>query len=353
MVMIEAQALLTASPLQSARMAARPLTNAQLRRGLDLILADWEETGSALAALPELLTLTHRHRAFATQPGWRETARAHPIAALLMQDPLTHAAWHRPPGEESMAGLLDLVLDHPSAQAELARATPTGLAVRLFLQGRESAVALREQQQILAHAIDETVRREAKPAILVLGGGHLRALERAALADQATRILAIDPNEASLAVARRDHGGLATLETLRERPARLIARPLRHGSFDLILVPGLLDLMGGFAGGVMGGAMGRAAAGRMVAALFSALRPGGRLMLCGLARCIRCDGYMDAFMDWRPVLWQEDELAAVLDQAEGCEVAQRLVFRGGNGAMLHAVLRRRGQACGEASRRTV
>lgn len=342
--MIEAQALLTASPLQSARMAARPLTNAQLRRGLDLILADWEETGSALAALPELLALTHRHRAFATQPGWRETARAHPIAALLLQDPLTHAAWHRPPGEDIGPGLLDLVLDHPSAQAQLAQASPTGLAVRLFIQGRESAVALREQQQVLAHAIDETVRRVAKPAILVLGGGHLRALEQAMLAGQAARILAIDPNEASLAVARRDHGALAGLETLRERPARLIAQPLRHGRFELILVPGLLD--------TMAGGMGRAAAGRMVAALFSALRPGGRLMLCGLARSIRCDGYMDAFMDWRPALWQEDELAAALEQAGGCDVAQRLVFRSGNGAMLYAVVRRRAHAGGEASRRT-
>ena len=83
------------------------------------------------------------------------------------------------------------------------------------------------------------------------------------------------------------------------------------------------------------------AAGRMVSALASALRPGGQLLVAAMARSIRCDGYLDAFMDWQPVLRGEDEMQALMAHARGPDIASRPVFHGSNGAMLYgSVLRR-------------
>jgi len=124
--------------------------------------------------------------------------------------------------------------------------------------------------------------------------------------------------------------GIATVETLREAPARMIARPERFGRFDLILVPSLLD------------SMEDPAAGRMVAALASALRPGGQLLIAGMARGIRCDGYLDAFMDWQPLLRGEEDMQALMEHAQGPDIASRPVYHGSNGAMLYGTVRRRG-----------
>ncbi len=330
MVLMESHSLIQPSSQQSARMAARRLSNAQLRLGLDTILAQWQETGCALFALPALLDLTHRFRAFAAEPDWQAVARGHAIAALLRQDPLTEAVSQRAHGYAAEAGLLDLVLDHAAARAQVAQASAIGLAVRLFTQGQESAVALRERRQVMAHAIDDTIRRVPDAAILALGCGHFRALEAALLAGEAGRILAADPRGECLALLRADHGGIEGLETLCMAPARFIARPHGHGRFDLIVVPALLE------------GMGAEAAARMVAALACLLRPGGRLLLGAMARGIRCDGYMDAFMGWQPVLRGEEEVAGLLEHAQGGDIARRLVFRGGNGAMLYGLVQRRG-----------
>jgi SAM-dependent methyltransferase len=307
----------------------RPLSNAQLRLGLDTIAANWQESGLALSALPALLDLTHRYRAFAASPDWRETARAHPIAQQLLQDPLTQAMFHRPPGDAGEAELLDLALAHPSTRSRVAQATPLGLKIRLFTHELETAVALRERRRIMAHAIDDTLSKTPNAAILMLGCGHFRALELSMRAGEAGRILAIDPRDSCLNVVRSQNAGIATVQTLCEAPARMIARPQRFGRFDLILVPGLLDTMED------------PAAGRMVSALASALRPGGQLLVAAMARGIRCDGYLDAFMDWQPVLRGEDEMQALMAHARGPDIASRPVFHGSNGAMLYgSVLRR-------------
>jgi hypothetical protein len=322
--------LFTPSLLQTTRFAARPLTNAQLRLGLDTIQENWQESGLALSALPALLGLTHRYRAFAAAPDWREAARAHPIAQQLLQDPLTHAMFHRPKGDAGEAELLDLALAHPSTRSRIAPATPLGLRVRLFTQELETAAALRERRRIMAHAIDDTIGKTRNAAILMLGCGHFRALELAMRAGEAGRILAIDPRDSCLEVVRSQNAGIATVETLREAPARMIARPERFGRFDLILVPSLLD------------SMEDPAAGRMVAALASALRPGGQLLIAGMARGIRCDGYLDAFMDWQPLLRGEEDMQALMEHAQGPDIASRPVYHGSNGAMLYGTVRRRG-----------
>jgi 2-polyprenyl-3-methyl-5-hydroxy-6-metoxy-1,4-benzoquinol methylase len=322
--------LFTPSLLQTNRFAARPLTNAQLRLGLDTIAANWQESGLALSALPPLLDLTHRYRAFAASPDWRESARAHPIARQLLQDPLTQAMFHRPTADAPEAELLDLALAHPSTRHRVAQATPLGLKVRLFTHELETAVALRERRRIMAHAIDDTISKTPKAAILMLGCGHFRALELSMRAGEAGRILAIDPRDACLEVVRSQNASITPIETLCEAPGRMIARPLRFGRFDLILVPGLLD------------GMEDPAAGRMIAALASALRPGGQILVAAMARGIRCDGYLDAFMDWQPVLRGEEDMQALMQHAQGSDIASRVVFHGSNSAMLYGTARRRG-----------
>ena len=322
--------MFTPSLLQTTRFAVRPLSNSQLRLGLDTIEANWQESGLALSALPALLDLTHRYRAFAASPDWREAARAHPIAQQLLQDPLTQAMFHRPPGDAGEAELLDLTLAHPSTRSRVAQATPLGLKIRLFTHELETAVALSERRRIMAHAIDDTLSKTRNAAILMLGCGHFRALELSMRVGEAGRILAIDPRAACLEVVRGQTAGIANVETICEAPARMIARPERFGRFDLILVPGLLDTMDD------------PAAGRMVSALAGALRPGGQLMVAAMARGIRCDGYLDAFMDWRPALRGEEEMQALMQHAQGGDIASRPVFHGGNGAMVYGTVLRRG-----------
>jgi hypothetical protein len=61
-----------------------------------------------------------------------------------------------------------------------------------------------------------------------------------------------------------------------------------------------------------------------------------------MARGIRCDGYLDTFMDWQPVLRGEEDMQALMQHAQGSDIASRVVFHGSNGAMLSGTSRRRG-----------
>ena len=300
----------------------------RLRRRLDRMAEAWRGPAGPVGTLPFLAELTGTLRRVEWAAGWREVVRDHPIARLVWQDPLTDWAFrHGPAGH---AVLLDFLHDHPGLRPALAAATPGGQAVHLFTSGSEFAVALREGARLVAHALDAAVGRTGSAEVLAVGCGHLPELAWSHRAGEAARIVALSAEAEPLREAMARHAALGNVECVCAAPARLAERPRRHGRFDLIHALRGLDALEG------------AAAARFALALFEALKPGGRLILDSFAVDLRDEGYMDAFMDWRPAQRRERDLQELLRALPLAEVERAAILRGNNGAMLYALVDRRG-----------
>jgi SAM-dependent methyltransferase len=284
-------------------------------------LGDWPETLTAIQAISLLCAGGCGGTA-------RATARAHPIAALLRQDPFTDWAMRRPRGYPGDATLMDFVYGHPSVAGILESATPVGRAINACVVGGARCVAMREARLIMARAIDAAVTRVGRPDILAVGAGHMRELDLASAAAAARRIVALDQDADSLREAEACHGALGNLHVVPARIARLIARPQYLGWFDLIHAAGLYDYLDA---GV---------AAQLTAALFQALRPGGRLLICCAGEESPDDGYREVFMNWPLVHRGAAEVAALAAELPGALLARRAVFHGSNGAAVYLLVER-------------
>ncbi|MEI6158641.1 MAG: class I SAM-dependent methyltransferase [Roseococcus sp.] len=297
-----------------------------LQRELDQLMEGWSEPGGPMTAMDRLIALTCELSQHRTDPGLRALVQAHPISAMVRQDPFTDWSYRRPRGYPGDATLIDFIYGHHTLQGALDAATSVGRDVHLFTHGSEACVAVRERRRLLAHAVEAVLERVADAEVMAVACGHLREMELVRGAQNARRIVALDQDADSLREVRRCHGALGNVECVQARVARLFVRPTQFGRFDLIYAAGLYDYLDSDA------------ALRLTTALFSALKPGGRLLFGNFARGIRDEGYMDAFMDWRLVLRDEADIEAMLAGVPATELVAGRVFRGNNRAIIYAML---------------
>lgn len=234
-------------------------------------------------------------------------ARAHRLASLVHQDPFTCRSFQKPRGYAGDAMLLDMIY-HDLGVAELGEPSPLGRAIFDLTTNRPAPAAVRERRDFVAHLIDETCAEVSSAAILSVAGGHAREATRSAAVQEQTfgRFLVLDQDAESLALVQRCYGGMG-VETTRSSIARLLASPHRSGSFDLIYSTGLYDYLP------------TTLAERLIAALFSLLRPGARLVIGNFVPWVHDVGYMECYMDWRLIFRDGGEmqaLAASLPQSE-------------------------------------
>ena len=264
-----------------------------------------------------------------TDPQWYAQARAHRIAKLIWEDPGTAWAAAAPRGYHGDAHLIDFIYEHKAASQEVETASVRGRSINTMMVSAAAAVAVQERRRLLARWLDAAAERSKQAEVLVLASGHLRELELAQCADRLARVVALDQDPASIAEMKRTHEGLDTLFPVVASIGRIIVKPLVHGRFDLVYAAGLFDYLDD------------TTARRLLSGMFTALKPGGRLLFANFCHDVVDYGYMDSFMDWRLLTRDEPEMRTLLDVLPAAEIANTFVFRGLNRAVVYAVVEKR------------
>jgi SAM-dependent methyltransferase len=294
-------------------------------------LADALESIDTIPAIwPRMLAvMEHLRRAGGGDKNWHRRLRAHRIAELLHEEPGTAWAFRKPRGYPGDAHLIDFLYEHPAVEGELAHASARGHAIGAMVLASAAPVAVQERRRLLARLLDATADRVPGAEVLALACGHLREVELARSPRTMRRIVALDQDSASIAEMQRSQSAGVPLMPVEASIGRMIVRPLVHGTFDLVYAAGLYDYLD------------CVTATRLTQGMFTALKPGGRLLFANFCPGVIDYGYMDAFMDWRLIVRNETEMQALVDALPQDELARTSIFRGMNQAVVYALVQKR------------
>jgi SAM-dependent methyltransferase len=249
----------------------------------------------------ELLTI----RRDVSIPVWRDAlpaARQHPVFDLMQQCPFIAHGWSKPRGYPGDAGLIDFLYRHPSA--ERAGTTPTGLALGEIWTSTRTAEAVRRRRDALGAAIDDVASTRQNPSVFALACGHLREFEhsKAAMGGLLGRFVALDQDEASLAVVTERLSMHRSVETVVGSVLGMLVLDNDLGTFDLAYAAGLYDYLD------------QPTAVRLTRVLYDMLKPGGLLILPNYLQSCRAAGGMELFMDWWLVYREAANINSLLDE---------------------------------------
>lgn len=310
-------------------------SRARVWRALDGIADAARDTPGVWSAWPRLMGLA-RGALDELGPGeGLAVLRDHPLAAVTRECPVTNWAWLRPRGYTNDARLADFLYGHECVAESLEGATDRGRAIAGWNGGTGLAEAIRERRGVLARLVDETVEREEDGAeVLALAAQHLREASLARHAGAVARWVALDRDTESVDEIAADYAHLPGLEAHACSLERTMIQPAEHGRFHLVYAANAVEYLGDVP------------ARRLARAMFEALRPGGRMLLASLVPGIPESGYMDAYMDWRPVARDESGLLAALSSIPAAAVARRATFTGANGRIAYALVQRAAATAG-------
>ena len=83
-----------------------------------------------------------------------QMAKAHPINALLQEDPFTNWSVTKPRGYSGDAVLMDLVYGHPSIEPLIAETSNLGRSIFSFTSNAPTSAGSRERRELLAKHVD-------------------------------------------------------------------------------------------------------------------------------------------------------------------------------------------------------
>jgi len=251
-------------------------------------------------------------------PGaWPEFARAcldHPLRRLLHQDPFTYRAFSKPRGYAGDAVMMDYIYGLGDAATAARGATPLGRGIFAHMSTRASACAVRYRRRLLAGLIDRTAARGGD-TVFALAAGHLREVELSSAVQNGriTSFIAMDQDTASLAVVARDYARLG-ISAVSGSVRQILSGRAQPGTFDFVYAAGLFDYLG------------VAVATALTCKLFEMTRPGGMLLIPNFKTGARDTGYMEAFMDWRLIYRNHDDMRALAAALPAAGVADVEVF---------------------------
>lgn len=233
--------------------------------------------------------------------------RAHPLHALVQQDPYTQRAATKPRGYAGDAVMMDFIYSGlpPSGTSDIGQ----GLFSATTRVSMGLSVLYR--RQLLKSLIDDTVVTREAGRMLSVASGHARELEGSLVANALFQgeVVALDQDALSCAEVARVHGG-APVRVVNAGVRELLGGGLAAslGHFDLIYSAGLYDYLPD------------ALARRLTGQLLQMLRPGGRLLVANFVPGGSGRGYMELFMDWTLVLRNEAALRALALAAGAAQV---------------------------------
>lgn len=177
---------------------------------LERVLNDWQQrlvSGEGHFAVEELCRVLLSLRLQSSNDEWLEIKSfclAHPIRALLHQDPYTRRAYEKPRGYAGDAVMLDYVYEGtpPNGTSTL------GYQVFSGTTGLSNGLSVIARRDLLSQQIDELASKKQRPRIMSFACGHLREAQcaQAVAAGAIGALYAIDQDQESLDVVKREQG---------------------------------------------------------------------------------------------------------------------------------------------------
>ena len=126
-------------------------------------------------------------------------------------------------------------------------------------------------------------------------------------------MVALDADPISLKEVDRAYGTYG-VETVAAPFSMLITNRVQVGQFDLIYSTGLFDYLNKSTGR------------RLVSTLFRMLNPGGKLVVANFMPGIRDVGYMEAFMDWKLIYRNRQDMVDLTMEVSESEIRDVTLF---------------------------
>jgi len=288
---------------------------------------------NAIPAMHALSQALRDRRSALGDEQWSEltcSAREHPLASRLREDPLTDRARARPRGYPGDAVALDFMYAGlPSAIRQTT--SRLGRAVFAYTAGcSAAAVAVRQRRNTLSLAIDEVASSVLGARVLAAGCGHLREarLSRAVSAGTLGELVAVDGDRENLKVVSREFGAATKVKTVFAGVADMAAGRLQLGGFDLVYSAGLYERLDDEEARAVTGA------------LLRTLRPGGRLLISNFVDGFLAHELMQAFMDWKLACRDEAELLGLTGEVSGRARTAARAWRDATGCLAWLEIRR-------------
>ena len=266
-----------------------------------------------LAELFEDLSV-QREEEPATWPAYARACLNHPVCQLLHQDPFTRRAFSKPRGYAGDAVMMDYIYGIGEARQAWDDATPIGRSILEYMSTRPSARAVRYRRKLLAELIDRAASRGGD-RVFALAAGHLREVElsNAVQAGRLKEFVAVDQDEASLAVVDQDYSSLG-IRAINGSVRQILNGTLNPGRFDLVYAAGLFDYLNA------------PVAAALTTKLFEMTRPGGTLLIPNFLEGAADTGYMESFMDWHLIYRNHSDMRSLAANLPRGEVATCEVF---------------------------
>ena len=283
---------------------------------------------STLAVMDELIHGLHEISSSMPAAAWQDycanSARPHPLAKLLCEDPFTRRSVEKPRGYAGDAALIDYIYCGLNEE-ETQSVSSIGQRIFGYTAGiSASARAVRARCDLLIATIDATAARVPAPQILSLACGHLHeaSLSTSVQAGKVGRYLAVDQDAISLSeVARRfpAHG----ITTVHASVKDVIKSNVTLGPFDLIYCAGLYDYLPD------------PVATKLTTVLMGLLRDKGHLLIGNFVANFGTAAYMEAFMDWRLICRGDAAMAQLTSDVPPQQIASQSVYQDGIGYIVY------------------
>lgn len=251
---------------------------------------------------------------------------AHPVRALIHEEPFTGRAYAKPRGYPGDAPLLDLVYADEPPSGPL---SALGAALYDWAIAQPACRSVQARRDILAGIIDRVAAERPGPRVLSVACGHLREAQRseAVRSGAVAEFVALDQDAESLAVVEREQQSFNVVP-VRASIRRLLVDGTLFGTFDLAYAAGLYDYLE------------EPIARALTASMFAALRPGGTLVVANFAPELRDIGYMEAVMDWRLLYRSETDVQRLTARIPAAEIASTQLFRDAPGNVVYLSVRK-------------
>lgn len=225
----------------------------------------------------------------------REECLQHPVAKLLLQEPITRWSFQKPRGYSGDAVLIDYIYRHKTCTTD---DTYLGkeLHGHITLAGSTSAVRWRSNH--VAEEIQKLqTKLDRKLDVISVASGHLRELAYISDAsDKINRFVCIDQDEQSNQEVRNTYSQHSFLEVIDQSINHVLKRKLEGQEFDFIYSSGLFDYLND------------KVASKMIEILYSNLRPGGTMIIPNFLKGITEKAYMDTFMKWNLIYRDAEDM---------------------------------------------
>jgi len=270
--------------------------------------------GEIESAMADFVAALAEIRAAASHEHWQRIAAAivaHPVHALMMNDPYTAAAFGKSRGYAGDASTLDFVYRHRCPPGDT---TPLGRRLFQITTDAPIACAVRARTRYLADLVVEQLAISPDATIVSIACGHMRELDGLELAaNEEFHVIGFDHDPITLEQLTRAYG--ARVAAKRASVRQLLSHPDIVPAADLIYAAGLFDYLDDRAASVL------------IRRLRSRLAPGGTLVVTNLTERNSEVAYMESVMDWWMV-YRDDEALRTLSGADRSEMRTRTLVDG-------------------------